>query len=110
MSKIVRTGNLPKGDYGGHVQALAPSLTDHQKLTVGASSVRSAALSADIYRIASNTGCYIKFGDDAVDATANDIYFPAGVEVLVLPETATNLAVIQDSAGGTITITAMGVN
>lgn len=110
MSKKVRTGNLPKGSYGGHVQALAPSLTDNQVVTIAVASNRSTALNAEIYRIAANIGCYISFGDNTVVATTSDMYFPAGAEVFVKPETATNVAVIRETTDGILTVTAMGDN
>ena len=37
-----------------------------------------------------------------------DIYFPAGVEVLVIPSGMTHLAIIQETSSGVVTATQLG--
>lgn len=83
------------------------------KISIGASTARVAIPSvgadvANVVRVASNASCYIAFGDSGVNATTDSTLFPAGVEVLTVPPTATHIACIQDGAvTGTFQITAV---
>lgn len=83
------------------------------KIAIGASSASTAIPSvgpdvARIVRVASNASCYIAFGTSGVAATTDSTLFPAGVEVLTVPPTATHIACIQDGAvTGTFQITAV---
>jgi len=91
------------------IQILALSTT--ATLTVAGTSARAAlpagASHEDIVRVASNTDCYIKFGDSTVEATSSDPLFTTGVESFKVPAQATHIAAIQVSAGGVMTITEM---
>ena len=86
--------------------ALGDSVT---KIVVGASTQRGALPTGvskeDIVRLASNTDCYIKFGDSTVEATDSDTLFTQGVEAFKIPMNATHIAVLQLNTGGIMTIT-----
>jgi hypothetical protein len=101
---------VPVDQNGFPIQTLALSSTT-VKITVGAASVRvalpSGASHEDIVRIACNTDAYIAFGDSTVVATESDALFTAGVEAFKIPQTATHVAALQESAGGLMTLTEM---
>ena len=101
---------VPIDQNGFPIQTLALG-TQTVKLTVSGTTARGAfpsgASHEDIVRIACNTDCHIKFGDDTVEATTNDPLFTQGVEAFKIPDNATHLAAIQVSAGGILTITEM---
>lgn len=83
------------------------------KISIAASTDRVAIplVNADVarvVRVAANASCYIAFGTSGVEASTNSTLFPAGVEVLTVPPTATHIACIQDGAvTGTFQITAV---
>jgi len=100
---------MAKGQYGDSIQALPVDDTIHAKVTIGASSVVSDLTGAQIVRIASDVDIYVKFGTSGVTVTvANGIYFPAGVEVFIMPINDTHVAVIQNATAGIATITKVG--
>jgi hypothetical protein len=83
------------------------------KITIGSGSASTALPSvgadiARIVRVASNASCYIAFGTSGISASTSDTLFPAGVEILTVPPSATHIACIQDGAvTGTFQITAV---
>ena len=93
----------------------APSLIPgvSQKLTIGSSSVQSAAFqtvnalgrATTWIRFITTSNCWISFGTNPT-ATAlppNSFYFPTGLcDYHGVPPGATHLAVIQDSAAGVL--------
>ena len=99
---------VPVDQNGFPIQTLGLSPTT-VKITVGAASGRVAlppgAAHEDIVRVAGNRDCYIAFGDSTVEATTNDALFTQGVEAFKVPDTATHIAAIQESASGIMTIT-----
>lgn len=101
---------VPIDQNGFPIQTLALGNTV-VKLTVSGTSARGTlpfgASHEDIVRIACNTDCYINFGDSTVEATSTDSLFTAGVEAFKVPQGATHIACIQESAGGVMTITEM---
>jgi len=99
---------MTKGQFGDAIQSLPTDEATHAKITVGASSQAADMTGAQLVRIATNTDAYIKFGVSGVTATVSDLFFPAGVEVLVMPITTTHVAIIQESAIGVATITKVG--
>jgi len=82
---------------------------DTVALTVGAASSRSAlptgVIPQSILRLASNTDCYVALGGSTVEATTSDVLFLSGVEYITVAKDQTHIAVIQDSAGGALTVT-----
>ena len=59
-------------------------------------------------RIVANTRCFLRFGDSAVAASNAGTSIPIvadAPEVMVVPASATHFAVVQDSAGGFLTLT-----
>lgn len=97
---------------GGVIQALPPDASNSLFVAAGATSVRAdlSGFTSPIIRIASVNAIYVRFGDNTVVASAGagSMLHPAGSEIYVLPENATNVAIIQESVGGAVTITGMG--
>ena len=59
-------------------------------------------------RIAARNECYVKIGDSAVAATANDILIqPADSVFLQVPKGLTHIAYIQGTGAGMVNITAV---
>jgi hypothetical protein len=111
---------LPLDARGLPIQTLAPS-GDRITLAITGSSLQSAVPTSALtkgtgqnvapgkpLRISATVDCYINFGTSAAVVAAADntsILFPAGVEVVRLPYTATNVAVIEATAtGGTLQV------
>jgi len=99
---------MTKGQFGDAIQSLPTDESVHAKITVSASSQEADMTGSQLVRIASNTDTYIKFGITGLTATVSDLFFPAGVEVLVMPKDTTHVAIIQESAAGIATITKVG--
>lgn len=97
-----------KGQYGDTIQSLPVDITVHSKLAVTGSSSKFDMTGSQAVRIASNTDTYINFGDNTIVADANSIFFPAGVEVFIMPEDATHVAIVQESVSGIATCTKLG--
>lgn len=111
---------VPIDQNGFPIQTLA--LGDSTvKLTVTSLSSRGALPSGasheDIVRLACNTDCHIKFGDDTVEATTSDALFTQGVEAFKIPDQATHVAAVivadgqgqggTNGANGILTMTEM---
>lgn len=60
-----------------------------------------------VFRIHADQACYLNFGTSGVTATTSNMPFDAGVEILGVAEGNTHVAAIQNSTGGTLTITPM---
>lgn len=60
--------------------------------------------------LAATTNCFVRFGTtDAVTATTSDILIPAGQRYhFEVPAGTTHIAAIQQSAGGSLSIVAVG--
>ena len=101
---------VPIDQNGFPIQTLGLG-TSTVKLTISGTTARGAlpagASHEDIIRIASNTDCHIKFGDDTVEATTDDALFTQGVEAFKVPDGVSHVAAIQVSAGGIMTINEM---
>jgi hypothetical protein len=106
----VSTRIVPIDQNGFPIQTLGLS-AQTVKITVSGVTARgtlpAGASHEDIVRLASNTDCHIKFGDDTVEATTDDALFTQGVEAFKVPAGVTHIAVIQVSAGGIMTINEM---
>ena len=76
-----------------------------QKITFNATSAQSAAFNAEtrIIQVCATAACRIAVGANP-SATANSLYIPANVPLYFGVRAGHKLAVIQESAGGTITI------
>lgn len=79
---------------------------------VGATSSRvslpGAAAAGSIVRVAVTQDCYVAFGTNTVVATTSDVLMTSGaIEYLKVPAGATDIAAIQASTAGTLTITEM---
>src|SRR5210317_281676 len=94
---------VPVDQNGFPIQTLGLGATT-TTITVSGTSARGALPSGasheDIVRIACNTDCYIKFGDDTVEATTGDALFTQGVEAFKVPDGVSHVAALQVSAGG----------
>jgi hypothetical protein len=100
--------NLPRDVRGEIIQALAPVTSGNVNATVGAASARVAIPSGcDLIRVASNTDCYINFGNSSNTATSADPIFPKGAELFKVPAGATHVAFLQVSTGGFASVSAM---
>lgn len=83
-----------------------------QNVTVAASSAATAnafgANTSEI-RVVSTTNCWAKIGDGTptAAAAANNFYLPAGVVEYFHVTPGQRIAVIQDSAGGTLNVSEM---
>jgi hypothetical protein len=81
------------------------------EVAIGAATTRSAQLTAGTYLLRADVDCYVLQGSVTVDATTSSVRLPAD-EVLLMDvgETAGTddyVSVIQDSASGTLQITAI---
>lgn len=85
------------------------SLSDY--VTVGAASAQSAVFGASTFeiRVVSTTNCHINIGANPTAAASdnNGLYLPAGVVEYFHVTPGQRLAVIQDSAAGTLCVSEM---
>lgn len=81
-------------------------LGTNQTLTSGAAAVNSAAFGSHIrkVRVATTADCHIAIGDGVVATTADPLLTAQTTEVFVT-STGERLSVIQETAGGTVTVT-----
>jgi hypothetical protein len=73
-------------------------------VVVGAASVQSAAINSTIVRVLATADCHIVFGGSPT-ATANDTLLPANQPEYFVFTPGQCIAVVQDSAPGTLFIT-----
>ncbi len=104
------TPRLPKDVNGTEVQSL--SLASVSTIaTVGVASASTAlptgATPGSVIRVACTVDCHIAFGASGVTAANTDHLFTPGVEVMVVPDSATHIAAIRVSADGTLSCTLM---
>lgn len=80
-------------------------------ITVGAASAQSAIFGARTFeiRVVSTTACHINIGSNPTAAATdnNGIYLPANVVEYLHVTPGQRLAVIQDTAGGTLCVAEM---
>ena len=98
---------LPNDVDGRAIQTLA--LIDRAQLAVGAASARVTLPSgSEVVRVSCDTDCYILFGDNTVTASSSTGHlFTAGVEFFRVVPGDTDIAAIQVSASGVMTISKM---
>lgn len=97
-----------KGQYGDTIQSLPIDDTVHYAISVGPTSARVDVSDAQLVRIAFSTDAWIAFGSSTVTASVASVFFPAGVEVLVVPKDATHVAYIREATTGPGSITKVG--
>lgn len=68
------------------------------------SSVQSAAIGGLVVRVVSTTDCHIAFGANPT-ATATSMFLPAKVPEYFICSPTDKVAVIQDAAGGNLSVT-----
>ena len=103
---------MPRGAGGAHVQVLRALVSGAHQITVAGTTARnSVAFNADTRAIEINadTDCFFQSGDNTVVATGTDHRLPSGeTRVYSLggdrQAQHTHIAVIQESAGGTLYI------
>ena len=86
---------------GGVFPALKPGTA--QNIAYAAASVQSAAIGSPLVRVVSTTDCHIAFGANPT-ATASSMFLPAKVPEYFVCNPADKVAVIQDAAGGSLSI------
>lgn len=57
-----------------------------------------------LLRLHATAGCYVVFGNSSVTATAANGFYLLGLDYVAVPEGATHIAVIQDTAAGVLSI------
>jgi hypothetical protein len=97
-SKITAVCGVP----GSAFPAVKPGAA--QALAYAASSVQSAVLGCVVVRVVSTTDCHIAFGPNPT-ATATSMFLPAKVPEYFICSPTDKAAVIQDTAGGNLSIT-----
>jgi hypothetical protein len=97
-SKITAVCGVP----GSAFPAVKPGAA--QALAYAASSVQSAVLGCVVVRVVSTTDCHIAFGANPT-ATATSMFLPAKVPEYFICSPTDKAAVIQDTAGGNLSIT-----
>lgn len=111
MSSPLSTVNLPTDADAQAIQALAPGTVVNDDIdgTTDNSALPSGTASgAGIVEVSTNTDCWILFGGSGVTVSnSTGMFFPKGTAVYRVPDTATHIAYIQDSAAGRISITSL---
>jgi hypothetical protein len=97
-SKITAVCGVP----GSAFPAVKPGVA--QALAYAASSVQSAVLGCVVVRVVSTTDCHIAFGANPT-AMATSMFLPAKVPEYFICSPTDKAAVIQDTAGGNLSIT-----
>ena len=81
---IVEISRLTRGE-DGEMPIIWPNSTGVNVTTSGTTARTAADFDADTKAVllTSDTGDYVKFGDDSVEAAEGDIYIPAGVPMVI---------------------------
>ena len=94
-----------------YYQAMMPSNNASSNLKIsftGTTARTGAGVSTEIVRIYATENCWIRFGDSTVDAGVDDgfsFYLPKGIIEKLLIDDGQYIAVIQDTAAGSLFIT-----
>lgn len=98
---------LPRDKDNHPIQVLAPSTLVNA--AVGGSSVATALPSGgQVVDVATNTDCWVLFGTSgSTVSNSTGTFLPKGAVVWRVPDGATHLCHIQDSASGRISVTKM---
>lgn len=73
-----------------------------KSVAVGAASTSLTLEASKVYRLVSNTDCYIRFSKGAAAATSADIFLPSRTPWLVISDIWDTVSVIRDTASGTL--------
>ena len=87
---------------GSAFPAIRPGVA--QNVAVGAASAQSAALGSPVVRLVSTTDCHVLFGSNPT-ALATSMFLPAKQPEYFVCLPTDKIAVIQDAAGGNLSIT-----
>mgnify|MGYP005725860619 CR=1 FL=1 len=89
-------------------QVFVPDPDNQASISFGVASA-SAALptTSRAFRIHADQACFINFGAGSATAATSDMPFDAGTEIIGVAEPNTHIAAIQNTTGGTLTITPM---
>ena len=100
-------GSKRPHDLGFAPQAMAPFET--HPVTVGAASAQSAAHDADTYvvRLCATVRTWVAFGANPTADKAAGMLLPADSPEYFVVTPGEKVAALQDSAGGTLTVTEM---
>jgi hypothetical protein len=81
-----------------------------EKVTTSGTSAQSAVMPANTstVRVVGSAACYIIFGENPTALATTSIYMPAGLVEYFAIKPGEKIAVIQDSAAGTLYVQPMG--
>jgi hypothetical protein len=81
-----------------------------EKVTTSGTSAQSAVMPANtsMVRVVASAACYLAYGADPTAVNTGAMYMPAGLVEYFAIKPGEKLAVIQDSAAGTLYVQPMG--
>ena len=88
---------------GGTFPAMKPGTV--QNIAFAAASVQSAAIGSPLVRVAATADCHIAIGTNPT-ASANSMFLPAKAPEYLVCNPTDKIAVIQDTAGGNLSVVA----
>lgn len=104
---VAQTFRAILDQHGNAIQALVPTGAPGN-VSISTVSARVALPAGGIaYRIAATADCYVAFGDSSVAATAANMLFPSGAEILFDDTGATHVAAITLTGSAVLGATAM---
>jgi hypothetical protein len=95
---------LPRDGDDHAIQVLAPSSIANIAVTASSAQV-TIPTGAQIVEIGASTDCWIVWGTNPTAANSTGMFVPKGTVVYKVPDGATKIAAIQDSANGRISVT-----
>jgi hypothetical protein len=101
------SGVLKRDRNGQVLQAFVPGVS--QNVAIGAASVQSAAFGelTTCVRVVSTSDCFIAIGQNPT-ATTSSMLLPAGAPEYLAVDAGMKVAVIQQSAAGSLNVTELG--
>lgn len=110
MANTFQDGGVMVHQAPGSVlmQVFVPDPDNQASINFGTASASTAIPSTSrVFRLHADQACFINFGTGSATAATSDMPFDAGTEVIGIPEPYNYIAAIQNSTGGTLTITPM---
>lgn len=101
-----------QSQHGDTLQAAPLDFNNNVTVTFTVVSQAISVNNRNLIRLATSSACFIAWGDVTISASAADVFFPAGVEVLVVPKVSpqvTHIAIVQQLIAGVASITPLGV-
>jgi hypothetical protein len=94
---------------GRAIQSLSPNMASIGAVGISGASARVALpTNAQVIRISTSGNCFVRFGDNTVTATSNDMLFPIGTEIFTMEPSWTHVACIQEGSDtGTLSVVEM---